>query len=198
MIDLAATNEWQYVDKRCGLVFPWYVKSFLDVLVKWDIKSKNVLEFGCGASTVWWAWYAKSVISVDNNLEWIVAVKDFIKKFGLINSLTIYEPVFEGEDSLESAYVHVVDKFQRIFQRGLGDDQWKFDIAIVDGMYRDECVFAALGCIKPGGVLIIDNWMQPSVWVAEEETQNILSTYESEIYKQEGHPDWQTAVFYIK
>jgi predicted O-methyltransferase YrrM len=166
MIDLSTPNEWQHIDPETGLLFPWYVKSFLDELATWDLKGKIVFEYGCGASTLWWRKKAKSVYSMDENKEYAEAVTG----------------------------VHLaanpVDYVNWIYETPSPD------IVVIDGeRLREECVQPALACLRQGGKLIYDNWMQPSVEVQSEETQKILLSLPHFIYKQYGHPDWQTAVF---
>lgn len=179
MIDLNATNEWQHRDPTTGLVFPWYTKSFLDELVTWDIKDKVVFEYGAGASTLWWNKKAKHVFTVESNEQYFEAL---IKHIGH-QSVMMYAPT--RADYINYSTVHPC----------------KWDIVIVDGepiAWRDDCVKAAIPHMKPGGRLIIDNWLQPSVgWMPSEETQQLLSQYPVQVYPQEGHPDWKTAVWTI-
>jgi predicted O-methyltransferase YrrM len=166
MIDLNHCNEWQHRDAETGLVFPWYVKSFLDELVTWELKDKEVLEIGGGASTLWWSKKAGMVYLIENSEEY----------WRTLFSLNLPN-VFSA----------------KINPHG------PFDIVIVDNepiSTRDRLIIKAIKVLKPGGKLIIDNWMQPSVgWMPSEETQRLLSQYPVNVYLQEGHPDWKTAVF---
>jgi predicted O-methyltransferase YrrM len=175
MIDLNAMNEWQHRDPETGLVFPWYTKSFLDELVTWDLSGKVVFEYGAGASTVWWARKCKQVFGVESNDEYSEAVN---KELG--------GPAIKFEAG-EKNYVN------NVFYCGV-----QYDIIIIDGdpiEWRDACVQPALDCLKPGGKLIIDNWLQPSVgWMPSEETQRIVTALPHIIYSQDGHPDWKTLV----
>lgn len=183
MIDLSTPNEWQHKDESLdGILFPWYTKPFLDELVTWDLKESEVFEFGCGASTIWWARKAKRVRGIENNIGFLEVVNNELYKFNGIPSFINYDT---DADSYSKAIYF-----------------WKelFDIVIIDGdpvEWRDACVKPAIECLKPGGKLIIDNWLQPSVWMASEETRQLLSPYPCTIYKQDGHHDWQTSVFTI-
>lgn len=171
MIDLNATNEWQHRDPDTGLVFPWYTKPALDEIVTWDLKDKTVFEYGCGASTLWWAAKCESVYAVESDLQYYLAVTTELRDEQLI---------IQRSDKNE--YINAPKTFG------------KFDIIIIDGDYRDACVPVALDCLKPGGVLIFDNWMQPSVELQTEETQKLLLGVPHKIFKQPGHPDWQTLI----
>lgn len=164
MVDLSTPNEWQHICPDTGLVMPWYTKPALDEIVTWDLKDKVVFEYGCGASTLWWRKKAKAVYSVDEDREYAEATGAYIAK----------SPV---------DYLHYIYEFQPL------------DIVIIDGeRLRQEAVEHALKCLKPGGVLIYDNWMQPSVEIQSEETQQLLLSLFHKIYRQENHPDWQTLI----
>jgi hypothetical protein len=76
----------------------------------------------------------------------------------------------------------------------------KYDIIIIDGIYRDECTEHALKSINPGGYIIIDNWDQATTDMPIEywhQTANQLKNYQTIIHKEPLHQDWKTAVFHI-
>lgn len=177
MIDLTTTNEWQHRCPETGLVLPWYTKSFLDELVTWDLKDKVVFEYGCGASTLWWAAKCHAVYAIENNNDWANAVLEKLPNNAVVAT------------HVDGTYTPEIIKH---FHDGF------FDIIVVDNEpveLRDGCIVEALKHLNPGGRLIIDNWDQPSVWVPSAETRALLAPYPCKVYKQEGHPDWQTAVF---
>jgi predicted O-methyltransferase YrrM len=177
MINLDATNEWQHRDPETGLVFPWYTKSFLDELVTWDLSDKKVCEYGGGASTVWWNKKAKHVFTVESSEAYFDALIPHI-----------------GHESL---MFFTTDK-DKYINWAYGPHGGLFDIIIIDGepiSWRDDCVKPAIDCLKPGGRLIFDNWLQPSVeWMPNEETQRVVTSLPHNIYSQDGHPDWKTLV----
>lgn len=181
MIDLSATNEWQHRDPSNGLVFPWYTKSFLDELVTWDLDEKVVFEYGAGASTLWWAKKCHKLYGVESNADYHATVTE-----ALGNKAVIMLPNSPHRNSYVNALKYCREQF---------------DIIIIDGepiAWRDDCVKPALDCLKSGGKLIIDNWLQPSVgWMPSEETQQLLSQYPVKVHRQEGHPDWATAIWAI-
>src|ERR1044071_4103352 len=124
-IDLSTPNEWQFRDESLGgILFPWYVKSFLDELVTWELSDKVVFEYGAGASTVWWAKKALKVYSVDSSSEWIAAIKKELIKTWTPGWFKYDD---EKESYVESAKVCGI----------------KYDIIIIDGEpieWRDACV----------------------------------------------------------
>jgi hypothetical protein len=76
-----------------------------------------------------------------------------------------------------------------------------YDIVVVDGIWRNECIKHALTKINKNGYLIVDNWDQASVDMPEsfwKPSIDLLSNYKRWIYKEAEHVDWKTAVFQIK
>ena len=178
-------NEWQHKDKVLGILKPWYVKPFLDVLDTWDLSDKIVFEYGLGNSTIWYAHKAKKVYGVDEQYKWFKEVGfELVSNFDKSKYDIFFEPV--GYRYPKTIYTPNI----------------KFDIVVIDGLTdcRDACVVPAIDCVKDGGVIIVDNWMQPSVHMMNEENQRLLriNCEHYEVYKQENHPDWQTAIFKIK
>lgn len=178
MVDLSKPNEWQYIDPSNGLVMPWYTKPALDEIVTWDLKGKLVWEYGCGASTLWWTKKAGRAYGVDSSTEWVIAVGRALQKD--------WSPGWLKYVDEKELYVNC----PRLLEI-------QYDIIVVDGSpesWRDDCIVVALEFLKPGGALIVDNWMQPSVWMANEQNQRTLLSMTRKIYKQENHLDWQTLI----
>jgi predicted O-methyltransferase YrrM len=179
MIDLNHCNEWQHRDET-GMILPWYTKSFLDELVTWELSDKHIFEFGCGASTLWFATKRPVVYGVENNREYREAV---LKELGRRSHEIDF---YIGHD------------LERPFQMFGSNFHPSWDIIIVDCEpveYRDKCIEKAVSHLNVGGKLIVDNWDQPSVWVPSNQTRRLLADWPVKIYRQEGHPDWQTALF---
>jgi len=172
MIDLNSQNEWQFRDETNGLIFPWYTKPALDEIVTWDLKDKMVFEYGCGASSLWWAAKCKELYGVEYSKDYLLAVCQQIN----------YNATLHGTQD-EVDYVNSLRQYNI-----------RFDIIIIDGSFRDECVPVALECLESGGKLIFDNWMQPEVTLQSQETQDIVLALPHNIYKQSGHPHWQTLI----
>lgn len=172
MIDLNSQNEWQFRCPDTGLIMPWYTKPALNEIVTWDLKDKVVFEYGCGASSLWWAAKCKRLWGVEYNPDY----------HSLLREKLPHCAIFHAQD-------------QELYVGAIKDhiDQ-SFNIIIIDGSFRDACVPIALECLNPGGKLIFDNWMQPEVEMQQQETQDIVLALPHTIYKQDGHPYWQTLI----
>lgn len=161
-------NIHQKRDESNGLIFPYYTWPFLDVLQTWDISNWDVFEYGVGYSTAWWRSKAKSVEGVDNQLEWA--------------------------NKFQSAYQTEKENY-------IQSPSKMYDCIIIDGepvSWRDDCTKYALQHLKPNGILIIDNYHQPSCDCGNwEQTDELLKKYKCFIYHQPNHPDWKTAYWIV-
>lgn len=95
----------------------------------------SVLEFGSGMSTRWMVKRAKSILSFEDTADWYERVRSQLPdssnvRYVLAPTATEYLAVPDGE---------------------------LFDLVLVDGRWRDQCVEIGLRHLKPGGILYLDN-----------------------------------------
>lgn len=152
-----------------GIQMPWYTLPALEVIDKWDFQYKFVYEYGVGYSTLWYLSRGASVYGVDSNKKWASFVNlDTVNHRDVMRTYTVdleYGKPFDG-----------------------------YDVICIDGIWRDDCTEHALRCLKSGGKLILDNWKQPEVEPDWPKTEKLIEGMQIEVYKQPGHPDWQTAI----
>lgn len=124
-----------------GQPVPWITFPALDYLSQLDFSQANVLEYGGGQSSLWWAARAKSVTSVEGRAEWAERIREKAPA-----NLRVIGAV-EGTD-----YVETPLREGRMFQ-----------VIVVDGFMRPECARAALPFLAEGGLLVLDNadWYGP-------------------------------------
>jgi hypothetical protein len=171
-------NQWQIIDPTNNLIFPYYTHYFLDELRTWDVSNWKVLEYGGGDSSLWWRDKTKECISIDTNEKW-AADRDLILE----------------KDK---------DKFINYPKKVVQESGELFDCIIIDGEpieWRDECTAVAIECVKDGGMIIIDNWLQDSIKGLSSKDWNkskvLLKDYESKVLRQHNHPNWKTAYWII-
>jgi hypothetical protein len=179
----------QNVDGATGLVRPWYTPAMQEKLASWDLSDKRIFEFGGGDSTVYYAHYAKEVCTVESAEGWYNIIRDKLSRYSL-SAYVMFRPTVANEVELKSAYV------QSIY-----DVPGEFDIIVVDGSFRDECIAAALTKIKAGGIIICDNVDQDYVWDFIMGSR-LLDGYEHEILVDPNHKDhqgrpWKTGYWII-
>lgn len=126
---------------------PWLTPSANQILRTCLKETDHGAEFGSGRSTIWFSKQTASLISIEHNPEWYDKVKKELEMLGQSNVTYLFRPQKTGEDPLQSAYVREA--------QNLADSS--LDYALVDGIYRDACVWVLLDKIAPGGLLIIDN-----------------------------------------
>lgn len=184
-------NEWQWMDDKSGLVFPWFTKPFLDVLVTWNMEDWDIFEWGSGYSTIWFASHCHSVVSIDNDNEWVCAIKKQLASLKITNTTLKCRagkpPYGIGEGGEDSDIVQAIN-----------EDDKLYDCIIIDGLYhRNACAIEALKHIKPSGIIILDNANQASIGLNSAKTFELLQKYRHFSYLQPGHPDWRTDYWVI-
>lgn len=140
---------------------PWMTIPAVDFLDKYCQPSLKVLEFGSGASTLFFSRKGCQVFSIEHNKDWFLMMKEMIEKNRIYNvSLELFEPTI-SDSSLKivsskdsnylgrdySNYVNSVKSFEDNF----------FDLIIIDGRARVACFESSISKLKDGGYLVFDN-----------------------------------------
>lgn len=99
----------------------------------------RVLEFGSGMSTIWYAKHSAEVCSIDDNEEWFKIVQQRLRSAGIQN-VDYYFTADRNE------YVRYGKRFDK-----------PFDLIMVDGSERGDCVEHSLECLAKGGIIYLDN-----------------------------------------
>lgn len=186
--------QWQLMDESCGCVYPWLTHPFLEELDKWDLSNAKVLEYGGGRSTAWWRSKARDVFTIETNEDFYKSIEQECQEKKLYNGVLYYRPSNEGDRSMEQYYVEAFDGI-------LYGGPVIFNIIVVDGIFRYECMVHAIDILsKHGGRLIVDNYQQDGFICPA--CVELVAPYEGHIYRQEDHTDhhgnlWQTAYFEI-
>jgi protein-L-isoaspartate O-methyltransferase len=115
---------------------PWLSFSAVDYLEEL-IPGRRVFEFGSGMSTLWFAERCREVVSVESDSTWHRSMTQ--KTDGLRNVRLVFA------NSKES-YLQAIAT--------AGD---KFDLILIDGLYRKECLDLARPYLSPDGILVVDN-----------------------------------------
>ena len=119
---------------------PWFTPDAIAHLLPRLSRQTRVLEFGAGASTLWFAARCGRVESIEHQEEWARGVAESIRAAGLEE---------------KAAVCHVPSERYAEEAGAFADES--FDVVVVDGIRRADCVSAALPKLRPGGWLVIDN-----------------------------------------
>ncbi len=116
--------------------YPWMTYCFLDYIKNLDLSEKNVFEWGSGNSTIFWSQITKNVVSVENNEEWYMKIKNIISNNA---SLLLRNTPDE--------FINAINEYEN-----------NYDIIVLDGYgFRFECANQALKKLNKGGMIVLDD-----------------------------------------
>jgi hypothetical protein len=116
---------------------PWITYPAINYIENLELKNKEVFEYGCGNSTLYFAKRSKRIVSVENNLHWYKKIKEKSKK---------YNNLFLEYKNNEKSY-----------SRHIRESSKKFDLILIDGMFRFACTKEAVKKLNTGGIILVDN-----------------------------------------
>lgn len=123
-----------------GQPLPWYTYPCIDLLASRDWSDSRVVEFGGGASTLWWASRARSVITLEGDPKWAAALRRRLPSNADLRLVVADSP----EQCVENA------------TRELSSLE-SAEVVVVDGLFRRELLPLGTGLLSEGGALIVDN-----------------------------------------
>jgi SAM-dependent methyltransferase len=127
---------------------PWLTRTAIDFIGEWLGQTDTVFEWGSGRSTAWFAKHAGRVVSVEHDPVWYELVAEQLKSGGPATVERHLAKTSEAvKDEASQEYVDIIDV--------LPDKT--VDLILVDGLHRDECAVRAVGKLRPGGLLVLDN-----------------------------------------
>lgn len=124
------------VDKNNNPI-PWLTYPFIDFITPRLNKQMVIFEFGSGNSTLFYAKRVNHVYSAEHNLDWYNKLKPIIPE----NVHLYYKELNENSDYSLCAL----------------EADASFDIIIVDGEDRNNCIINSLAVLKKNGVIILDD-----------------------------------------
>ena len=136
---------------------PWIARQAIHYLKLWcesRTRAPRVLEFGCGSSTAWFLAQGCSVVSVEHSKEWIDMVKHIIDQ-NAPKYLSAWQPHYVASASTGAMRGQDGQFYDAYVAKG--SSLGVFDIIVVDGRARSDCLRASIGCVAPGGLLVLDN-----------------------------------------
>lgn len=118
---------------------PWIGYDAIRHIDRFLDKTKRVLEFGSGMSTIWYSQRAGQVVSAENYRPWYDKVTKSLEECGV--------------DNVD--YRFVADK--ELYGRFMETDIAGFDLIVIDGSHRDLCAETACRIARPGAIIYLDN-----------------------------------------
>lgn len=125
---------------------PWFVMSAItyledECLEDWH-KPLSFLSFewGSGGSTLWLSQRTAQVITLEHDAEWHKSTGDELRKYGIKNVELIHKPLGQG-------YAEYILRYPNE----------SFDVIMVDGRERAQCIINAQHKLKKNGIFVLDN-----------------------------------------
>lgn len=121
---------------------PWLVPAAVAVMDEYLAArdGARVFEWGAGGSTLWFARRAAIVTTVEHNLEWHNRVAVALSGLPSNPVALVWMPAERG---MYAEWIH--------------NSAWGFDLILVDGILRNECIANAILYLRHGGLLVVDN-----------------------------------------
>lgn len=117
-----------------GEAIPWFTYPAIEFLCQLNFSNSNVFEWGSGNSSKYFSARCNSIISIEHNIDWFKVQEGTTNK----NQEIIY--------AKEDEYASKISAFNQ-----------QFDIIIIDGILRGECLTNAFDYLKSDGMFIYDN-----------------------------------------
>lgn len=122
------------------LRLPWLPFCLIDELSRKVGPGARVFEYGGGGSTLWFLDRGASVVTVEHDRDWGRVLRGAIQA-------ERWELLERPSSNTFEDYVSAI--------RGFPDRS--FDVVVVDGRERGQCLLAAVEKVRPGGLLILDD-----------------------------------------
>jgi len=162
-----------------GETMPMYTYPCYEYLNSMNWEGADVFEYGTGFSTIWWKNHGANLYGVEHNKNWYEKINGsstHIKTRQQLGYITL-------ENNIDN-YPTTINIFDK-----------QFDVVVIDGLARYECVEPAVSNLKPGGIVIFDN----SDWHSN--TKELLDTKDLIPIHFHGfkhtHVDSQTTSIYM-
>ena len=131
------SKKRNYPCRANGDELPWMNYSIISFFEERITKEHSLFEYGSGYSTAFYSKLAKNVTSIEHDQEWYNLT---IKKIPENSSL-----IFTAEDT-DGDYCRSIIKLDKTF-----------DIIIVDGKDRVNCIKQCVNSLSNRGVLLLDD-----------------------------------------
>ena len=112
-------------------IMPMYTYPCYEWLNSIDWTDNKVFEYGTGYSTIWWQNKNVNYHAVEDNKQWYDMIKD--------KTNIKHEPEYNK------------------YSQSIYNYDFKFDVIVIDGTARFDCIKPTLEKIKDDGIIIFDN-----------------------------------------
>ena len=157
---------------------PWIAQGAIRFLDAELDRQGNGLEWGSGRSTQWFGARSRHLTTVEHDHRWAEEIRGRLAR-ARVENVELVETPLDHPESEGTRPVYEVEPRYVAVARRFGDASLSF--VLVDGHYRQACIRAVLGKLRPGGLLVLDNsdwlpreeWGVPKEWLVVHESRNV-------------------------
>ena len=120
-----------------GEPLPWITYPAIEFLSRRVRSDSRVFEYGCGNGTLWWARHSREVLACEDDPAWAAKIAPRLPR----NARVMLVPV-ESDGR---------------YCRAIQESGLPFDLVVIDGADRVNCVKQSMPCLTAGGVVVLDN-----------------------------------------
>jgi len=179
---LIKTKILNYVDKKIHNSFFLYIRSIFSIwdvedMIKldlpwWNISAINyvnnflkkhngnatVFEYGSGASTVWLSKRSKLVSFVEHDMVFYNYIKNIFKKINNIEGKLILPEINNNYTQNYCSNKKDYKSFHfKKYVKSIADFNGPFDLIVIDGRARGDCLLEAKKHLSKNGIIVFDN-----------------------------------------
>ncbi len=153
------------IDGLVALDVPWWTYSAIERIDNFlKTRPARVFEYGSGASTIWAAKRAASVISVEHDVGWHALVSERVSAHSElcpvdlrcvesedVGVLPFFDPIYLSKKSSENGL------YFESYASEIENSGGPFDLIVIDGRARPACLKHAVSHLASGGMIVFDN-----------------------------------------
>nr|WP_293839978.1 FkbM family methyltransferase [uncultured Arsenicibacter sp.] len=140
----------QAIDNN-GNPIPWLTYPLLEFIKPRLNKSMNVYEYGSGNSTLWFSNYVGSIESIEHDKKWYELIKSKLPD----NATITYRNIDKVGNYEELTFMSILESTE--YSEHILMSKNKYNIIVVDGVNRNNCILQATKKLTKDGVIILDN-----------------------------------------
>ena len=155
---------------------PWLGFSVIRLLERHLQPGMRVFEYGSGGSTLFFARCGANLVSVEHNPQWHLQVSAALEArqasacdLRLIEAEDAAMPAADDSDPDGYASSDAAYRGKSFRKYAAAMDEFpdaSFDVVLIDGRARPSCLKHAVGKVKPGGMVVLDNTERENYWPA--------------------------------
>ena len=147
------------VDRMIALDVPWWTYAAIDKVDQFlsNHKGARVFEYGSGASTVWLSKRALSVTSVEHDNGWYKILESRLIDRKNIDLMLRPPKSVHTQMPIVSEKSGYADLDFTDYLYAVKDGGQPYDLIIIDGRIRSDCLRVAIQHLSKNGMIVFDN-----------------------------------------